>query len=241
MKLEGKVVLVTGGGSGAGAGIAEVCAREGAQVVITGRTAGKLESVCAGIGRGCAGFAADVIDRARVAELVDWVMSRWGRIDVLVNNAGVNVTERKLAEMTLESWDFVLDTNATGAYNLVHAVLPHMRARGEGHIVSICSTAGTYASPIAGMAYSASKHAMAVMTKFIDHEEAANGVRATVISPGEINTPILDTRPVRVSDEHKARILQPEDIGAAVLYAVTQPPNVCVTEMVIKPRGQGLI
>ena len=143
--------------------------------------------------------------------------------------------------MSLENWDLVLNTNATGAYNLVHSVLPHMRARSQGHIVSICSTAGTYASPIAGMAYSASKHAMAVMTKFIDYEEAADGIKASTISPGEINTPILDTRPVKVSDEHKARILQPEDIGEAVLYVASQPPNVCVTEMVLKPRGQGLI
>ena len=82
---------------------------------------------------------------------------------------------------------------------------------------------------------------MAVMTKFIDYEEAADGIKASTISPGEINTPILDTRPVKVSDEHKARILQPEDIGEAVLYVASQPPNVCVTEMVLKPRGQGLI
>ena len=168
-------------------------------------------------------------------------MSEYGGIDILVNNAGINVTARKLEEMSLESWDRVLETNATGAYNLVHAALPHMRERGRGHIVSICSTAGTYASPIAGMAYSASKHTMAVMTKFIDYEEAENGIRSSVISPGEINTPILDTRPVKVSDEHKARILQPRDIGEAVLYVTCQPPNVCVTEMVIKPRGQGLI
>ena len=157
------------------------------------------------------------------------------------NNAGINIAKRKLEEMSLENWDLVLNTNATGAYNLVHSVLPHMRARSEGHVVSICSTAGTYASPIAGMAYSASKHAMAVMTKFIDYEESADGIRASIISPGEINTPILDTRPVKVSDEHKARILQPEDIGEAVLYVASQPPNVCVTEMVIKPLGQGLI
>lgn len=241
MKLQDKVVLITGGGSGAGAGIAAVCAREGAEVVVTGRTEEKLKTVCEQVGSRCAYFVADVVDRQATGQLVQWIIEKYNKIDILVNNAGVNVAERKLEEMSLENWDLVLNTNATGAYNLVHSVLPHMRARSQGHIVSICSTAGTYASPIAGMAYSASKHAMAVMTKFIDYEEAADGIKASTISPGEINTPILDTRPVKVSDEHKARILQPEDIGEAVLYVASQPPNVCVTEMVLKPRGQGLI
>ena len=113
-----------------------------------------------------------------------------------------------------------------------------MRQRREGTIISISSLAGTQPSVLAGTAYSASKHGMSVLTKMVDLEESVNGIRATVISPGEINTPILDQRPVKVSDEHKARILQPEDIGEAVLYVGSLPPRVCIPEMLIKPLGQ---
>ena len=237
MKLADKVLLITGGGSGAGAAIAQVCAREGARVVVTGRDEAKLKSVCEAIGDSAASFAADVTDRPRVEALVEWVIGEYGRIDVLVNNAGVNVVDRTLEKLTPENWDLQMDTNVTGAFNVIHFVLPHMRRRREGLIISISSLAGTHPSVLAGTAYSASKHGMSVLTKMIDLEEAANGIRATVISPGEINTPILDQRPVKVSDEHKARILQPEDIGEAVLYVASLPPRVCIPEMLIKPLG----
>ena len=238
MKLSEKVVLITGGGSGVGAAIARVCAREGARVVVIGRDEVKLKAVCDSIGRAATCFAADVTDRPRVKEVVDGVIADRGRIDILVNNAGVNVVDRALAKLTPENWDLQMDTNVTGSFNLIHAVLPHMRQRGEGTIISISSLAGTQPSVLAGTAYSASKHGMSVLTKMVDLEESVNGIRATVISPGEINTPILDQRPVKVSDEHKARILQPEDIGEAVLYVGSLPPHVCIPEMLIKPLGQ---
>ena len=238
MKLSEKVVLITGGGSGVGAAIARVCAREGARVVVIGRDEVKLKAVCDCIGRAASCFAADVTDRPRVKEVVDGVIVDRGRIDILVNNAGVNVVDRALAKLTPENWDFQMDINVTGSFNLIHAVLPHMRKRREGTIISISSLAGTQPSVLAGTAYSASKHGMSVLTKMVDLEESVNGIRATVISPGEINTPILDQRPVKVSDEHKARILQPEDIGEAVLYVGSLPPRVCIPEMLIKPLGQ---
>ena len=241
MILADKVLLITGGGSGVGAAIAQVCAREGARVVVTGRDETKLKSVCDAIGDSAASFAADVTDRPRVEELVQWVIGEYGCIDVLVNNAGVNVVDRSLDKLTPENWDLQMDTNVTGAFNLIHFVLPHMRRRREGLIISISSLAGIHPSVLAGTAYSASKHGMSVLTKMIDLEEAANGIRATVISPGEINTPILDQRPVKVSDEHKARILQPEDIGKAVLYVASLPPRVCIPEMLIKPLEQGSV
>ncbi|HIM57160.1 MAG TPA: SDR family oxidoreductase [Candidatus Latescibacteria bacterium] len=238
MKLSEKVVLITGGGSGVGAAIARVCAREGARVVVIGRDEVKLKAVCDCIGRAASCFAADVTDRPRVKEVVDGVIADRGRIDILVNNAGVNVVDRALAKLTPENWDLQMDINVTGSFNLIHAVLPHMRQRREGTIISISSLAGTQPSVLAGTAYSASKHGMSVLTKMVDLEESVNGIRATVISPGEINTPILDQRPVKVSDEHKARILQPEDIGEAVLYVGSLPPRVCIPEMLIKPLGQ---
>jgi len=240
MKLQDKVVVITGGGSGAGAGIAEVCAREGAHIVIVGRNEEKLKGVAAAIGDSVTCFAADVTDRPRVKELVDQVISDYGRIDVLVNNAGVNVVQRRLEVLSPEDWDDMMQVNVTGSFNVVHEILPHMRERGEGLVISISSLAGNHPSTLAGTAYTASKHALSALTRMIDMEESGNGIRATVISPGEINTPILDQRPVKVSDEHKKKILQTTDIGEAVLYVAAQPPNVCISDMTIKPLGMGL-
>ena len=241
MKLTDKVVLITGGGSGAGAGIAQVCAREGARVVVVGRDAEKLQAVAASIGDHVTQFAADVTDRSRVKELVEEVISAHGRIDILVNNAGVNVAARGLEVLSPTDWDYMMQVNVTGSFNMVHEVLPHMRARREGLVVSISSLAGNHPSQLAGAAYTASKHALSALTRMIDMEECSSGIRATVISPGEINTPILDLRPVKVSDEHKRKILQATDIGEAVLYVASQPPNVCIPDMTIKPLGMGLV
>lgn len=241
MKLKDQVVIVTGGGSGAGASIVASCVAEGAQVVAMGRDAAKLEAACAAAGEGVYAEAGDVTDRDRVHEIIATTIERFGRIDILVNNAGVNIADRSLEKLTPEDWDLVMNVNATGAYNMVHEVLPHMRKQGGGLVVAVSSMAGMEPSVLGGVVYSAAKHAMSVLTKMIDLEEAKHGIRSCVISPGEINTPILDQRPVKVSDEHKARILQPEDIAAAVLFVATLPDRVVIPEMVIKPLGQGSV
>ena len=247
LRLQGQVALVTGGGSGAGEAIVAALVAEGARVVAMGRDAAKLEAACARAsadaptGAGAEAAAGDVTDRARVRQTVDATVSAHGRLDILVNNAGINIVDRALAALSPEDWDRVLDINATGAFNTIHAALPHMRRQQGGLVIAVSSMAGLAPSVLGGVVYSASKHAMDVLTKMVDLEEARHGIRACVISPGEINTPILDHRPVKVSDEHKARILQPEDIAAAVVFVATLPPRVVIPEMTIKPLGQGSV
>ncbi len=241
MKLKDQVFIVTGGGSGAGSAIVEAAVREGARVVAMGRDENKLRAACARAGDSAHPMAGDVRDRARVKEIVDWTVGEFGRVDVLVNNAGVNVVDRSLEKLSPENWDLQMDVNATGAFNTLHEVLPHMRRQAGGLVIAISSVAGTAPGVLAGAAYSAAKHAMSVVTQTVNLEEARHGIRACVISPGEINTPILDQRPVKVSDEHKARILQPEDIADVVVYVAGLPPHVVVSELVIKPLGQGSV
>jgi NADP-dependent 3-hydroxy acid dehydrogenase YdfG len=248
MRLHGKVALITGGGTGIGQATAQALANEGAQVIVTGRRAALLEETCAAIraairadvpgARPVRSYAADVADRRQVDDLVAWVRNEYGPVDLLVNNAGVNVVKRKLAELDPADWDTILQVNATGAYNVIHAVLPDMRARRDGVIINISSLAGVRPAPLGGAAYSASKHAMTALTSVLAQEEKDNGIRATNLCPGEVNTPILDARPVKVSDEHKAQILQPEDIAAAVLFIATLPPRAHVPELLIKPTTQ---
>ena len=128
--------------------------------------------------------------------------------------------------------------NATGAFNMIQAVLPQMRAQRGGLIINVSSIAGMRASALAGAAYSAAKHALHALSKVVGQEEEANGIRATLLAPGDINTPLLDQRPVAVTEEQRARILQPNDVAAAALFVATLPAHVCVPELVLKPIGQ---
>ncbi len=193
MRLQGKIALITGGGTGIGLATAQALADEGAQVIVTGRRAAILEEACASIraANPVKSYAADVADRRQVTDLVSWVRSNYGPVDILVNNAGVNVLNRRMAELSGEDWDFIMDVNATGAFNVVHAVLPDMRTRKDGVIINVSSLAGVRASVLGGAAYSASKHALCALTSVLAQEERENGIRATNLCPGEVNTPIL--------------------------------------------------
>jgi NADP-dependent 3-hydroxy acid dehydrogenase YdfG len=240
MLLEGKIVLVTGGGSGVGAAIARQFAQAGAQVVVVGRRAAQLQATCDAITSGAPvrPAIADVADRVQVTALVEQIVSEFGRLDMLINNAGVNTPERRLEQLSAENWDYLMTVNATGAFNMIQAALPHMRAQRDGLIINISSISGLRASTLAGAAYSASKHALNALSKVVGQEEEQHGIRSTIISPGDINTPLLDKRPAPVSAEQRAKILQPDDIAAAALFVATLPAHVSVPELVIKPVGQ---
>jgi NADP-dependent 3-hydroxy acid dehydrogenase YdfG len=129
----------------------------------------------------------------------------------------------------------MIETNLTGPFNLVHEVLPAMRQRQNGLVIQICSISGIRASTLGGAGYSASKFGQSALGICLGREEGKNGIRSTVIYPGEVNTPILDARPVPVGAERKAAILQPEDVAAAVTFLVQLHPRARVPELVITP------
>ena len=241
MKLAGKHALVTGGGSGIGRGIAECFAREGAQVVIVGRTAEKLEAVRKAAGNDGERIltrVADASDRASVDAAVAWAIEQLGSIDILVNNAGTNVARRAIKELSPEDFELMINTNLNGPFYFVHAVIPRMRERGEGLIINISSTAGVRVSELAGGGYSASKFGLAALSLQIGYEEGKNGIRSCMICPGEVNTPILEKRPVVPDAERRARMLQPEDLAQAALLMATLHPRATIPEMIITPTTQ---
>jgi NADP-dependent 3-hydroxy acid dehydrogenase YdfG len=243
MKLAEKTVLITGGGSGIGAGIALALAVEGCRVAIAGRQIEKLREVAARF-KGIPAievFQCDVAARDSVNHMFAAVSKTIGPVHILVNAAGVNIKTRSMAEMSPEQWDQVMAINATGAYNCIHAVLPQMRERHDGLIVNLSSTSGKRAWKLGGVAYSASKFAMTALSTAVANEVGAEGVRVTAICPGEVDTPILANRPTPVSAEHRARMLQPEDIAAAVLMIVKLPPRAHVAELIIKPTTQEFV
>ncbi len=237
-KLEGKVAWITGAGSGIGEATAHAMAKEGAIVALTGRRKEPLDIVAHAIEK--AGGKAlvepgDVMDKAMAPAVVARIVKAAGRLDVLVNNAGTNVTARTFAVLTPENLDYVIQANLNGAYYCALAVLPQMRAQKDGVLIHTSSWAGRYVSPLSGTAYTASKHAVVAMSHSLNMEEFRNGIRSSVICPHEISTPILETRPVKVTEEERARMLQSEDMANLYVYIATQPPHVCINEVTIAP------
>jgi NAD(P)-dependent dehydrogenase (short-subunit alcohol dehydrogenase family) len=239
-KLTGKVVLVTGGGSGIGLAAAKGFLEEGARVAITGRNVQKLQEAAKSMGSGNRLFhyPADLTEPKQVKTLVEKVTERFGPIDILVNNAGLNIKERGIRDLNPERWQLLVRGNLDSAYYCIYEVLPHMLKRKNGLIINISSTSGKRAGPLGGAAYAAAKFGMAALGICLAAEEIESGIRVSNIFPGEVDTPILVNRPTPVSDEHRRRILKPEDVAAAILFVATLPPGVSVPELVIKPTSQ---
>ena len=237
-EFRGKVVWITGAGSGIGRAVARMFALEGATLALIGRRADMLKSVldevCASGARGEI-LVLDVCRRDQVEAVTAGLLERHQRVDVLINNAGLNVRGRKLAVLTGADWDQVLQTNLTGAFNMIHAVLPAMRRQQDGLIVNVSSMAAKRVSGIAGTAYTASKHGMNGLSLSVAAEEGGNGIRCTALMPGVVNTDILDKRAVSYSAEERARMVQAEDIAQAVRFLALLPSRSTVPEMQIVP------
>lgn len=241
MQLVGKRVLVTGGGSGIGQGIATALAQDGCRVAIAGRNEDKLRRAAAQFGGQPAILcrACDVASRDEVARLFAWLGEQdLLPLDILVNSAGMNVPKRKMAELDPADWERVMAVNASGAFYCMQAALPGMREKKDGLIVNISSIAGKRALTLAGPSYCASKFAMTALGTAVGLEERPHGVRVTNIYPGEVDTPILEQRPVPVPAEKRAKMVHPEDIAACVVALAQLPPHVLVPELVIVPLYQ---
>ena len=239
-RLSGKTALVTGGGSGIGLAAARALLHEGARVVISGRHEDRLARAARELQAGeRVGYqAADVADSEQVRRLIEETTRRFGRIDILVNNAGLNIKEREIRKLTPERWQQLIRANLDGAFYCIHYVLPQMLERKDGLIINVSSIAGKRASPLGGAAYAASKFGMTALGLCLGAEEKDSGVRVSNIYPGEVDTPILQERPLPLTEEHRQKILKPEDVAAAVLFVATLPPHVSVPELVIKPTTQ---
>jgi NADP-dependent 3-hydroxy acid dehydrogenase YdfG len=233
-----KVVWITGAGSGIGRAVARMFAAEGASLVLIGRRASMLQSVydevCASGGRGEV-LALDVYRRGEVEAAASGLIERHRRVDVLVNNAGLNVRGRKLGTLTGEDWDQVMQTNLTGAFNMIRAVLPAMRKQKDGLIINVSSMSAKRVSGIAGAAYTASKHGMNGLSLSVSAEEGRNGIRCTALMPGAVNTDMLEKQTIAYSAEERARMIQPEDLAQAVRFLALLPSRSAVLEMHVVP------
>ncbi len=235
--LKGQVAWVTGGGSGIGLAGATELVKAGAHVLISGRTAATNASALADLqALGSAeAVLLDVADKQAVKAVAQQLVATHGRIDILINSAGTNATQRNFDVLTTEAWDEVVAINLSGLFYCVHAVLPTMRHQQGGLIINVSSWAGLYASKLTGPAYNATKRAVLALTESINMEECSNGIRASSLLPGEVATPILNKRPVPPSQAQRERMVQAEDMGQAILFLAQMPPRTCINELVISP------
>ena len=236
--MANKIAWITGGGSGIGLAGAKALAIDGWSVVISGRRAAVLDDAVKeirAVGGDVTAIVLDVGSAADVEKTAQTILKQHGRIDCLVNSAGLNVPKRSWAEVTTEGWDHVVQINLNGLMYCIHAVLPAMRAQHGGSIINIASWAGRHISRLSGPAYSASKHAVVAMTHSLNMEEFSHGIRACALSPGEVATPILKLRPVPVSEADMARMLQADDLGRTIAFVANMPAHVCINEILISP------
>jgi NAD(P)-dependent dehydrogenase (short-subunit alcohol dehydrogenase family) len=233
------VAVVTGAGSGVGRATVLKFAAEGWHVALIGRRAEALietiELSPADAQQRLAAFPCDLGQPENISATARAILDRFGRIDVLVNSAGNNIPRRSLSELTRDDYTRVMDANVNGVLYLVQAFLPAMRQKGAGTIVNVGSEAGKQASAKAGAAYVVSKFGLTGLTQTINAEERSNGIRASCVFPGDIDTDLLNKRPTPPPAEARQRMMQPEDIAACVWFVATLPARATVEEILVRP------
>lgn len=224
----GKVALVTGGNRGIGRGIAEALADAGLTVALTARKLDDATRAAAAIGRGARGYACDVRRYADVQALFAAVTRDLGGVDVLVNNAGVGLFG-PVAEMNVEDWHAVIETNVNGVFYCTREAIPRMRSRGGGYIFNVSSLAGRNAFPGAS-AYCASKHAVNGFSEVLFQEVRDDGIRVTYLMPGSVATEFG-----RGATEKSGWALQPEDVGEMVVDLLRTNPRALHSRVEMRP------
>jgi NADP-dependent 3-hydroxy acid dehydrogenase YdfG len=242
--LQGQVAWVTGAASGIGLAGAQALAQAGATVVMSGRRREALQAQADAIN--AAGGQAevevlDVSDAEAVGTVAQAILARHGKVDILVNSAGLNVPARFWSNQTTAGWNEVIRVNLDGSYYCIAAVLPAMRARKSGLVINISSWSGKYDTYMTGPAYNAAKHGVVAMTAHLNQEECINGIRACAVCPAEVATPIMDKRPVPPSAEDRARMLQPDDLGRTIRFIAEMPAHACINEIVISPTWNRIV
>lgn len=243
---ESKIVVVTGASSGIGAAVASRLAREGHHVIAAARRQDRLDELAAATapaaqeeGGSLHTQVLDVTDRADVATLVDGVVRRHGRIDVLINNAGVMPLSR-LDALLVDQWDQMIDVNIRGLLNGIAAALPHFQRQGGGHFITVASIGAHEVVPT-GAVYCGTKFAAWAITEGL-RQELDPSIRVTTVSPGVVESELADT----ITDPHAAEAMvsyrsaaiAPDAIARGISFAINEPADVDVSELIIRPASQ---
>jgi NADP-dependent 3-hydroxy acid dehydrogenase YdfG len=244
--IAGKIIVITGASSGMGEAAAGHLASLGAKVVLGARRADRLEALVSAIEGGggeALAIATDVTDRAQVARLIDSAVQRHGRIDVLINNAGI-MPLSALESLKVDEWDRMIDVNIKGVLYGIAAALPHMKAQRSGHVISTASVAGHLVFP-ASAVYSGTKFAVRAICEGFRQEVKDYNIRTTILSPGAVKTELLDhISDSGVQSSNRDFVdnvgISPQAFASMAAFAIGQPEDVDVNEIIFRPTAQPL-
>ncbi|GEO78055.1 Short-chain alcohol dehydrogenase of unknown specificity [Companilactobacillus mindensis DSM 14500] len=247
MTLKDKVVVIMGASSGIGEATANLLAKSGAKLTIAARRMNRLEKIVQNnTGAEILPVEADVSKSDEVQNVIDKTVGKYGRVDVMFNNAGI-MPVNNLDAIAREEWQNIMDINVKGVLNGIASVLPVMKKQQSGHIITTSSVLGYEVLP-GYAAYSGSKYAVRAIMEGLRQEERANNIKTTVIAPGTVQTELfksINNKDIREQLESlkdlpgaDMQALQPEEIAEAVAFVINTPKNMAVNEMVIRPTGQ---
>ena len=231
--LDGRIALVTGGGTGIGRAAAIALADRGATVIVVGRRQEPLDEVVTLIGDSASAITADLADPDDTERLAREVLAQHGHVDILINNAGFSSKVRSPRYTSADEWRAVMDVNTLGPMVLTRELLPAMSAQGSGDVVLVSSLAAHRPNIMAGVAYSAAKAAARAYMQVLAEEVRADGIRCITVFPGEVDTPILDNRPLPPDADARATMMMPEDIADTIVLAVSLPRRTSMTEVTL--------
>lgn len=240
--LKDKVIITMGASSGIGEATVRKIAEKGGRQVIAARREDKLKAIADSLPDAQIRYmAADVSKYEDVEKVVNLAMDIYGRVDVIFNNAGIMPTGN-LIEARREEWKQMLDINIMGVLNGISAVLPIMQKQQSGHIIATDSVAGHVVFPGSAV-YCGTKFAVRAIMEGLRQEERVNNIKSTIVSPGSVNTDLYKTISDKTAQEALYKLqgeigMSPEDIAEAVVYVIETPPNVSVSDIIIRPTGQ---
>jgi len=232
--LQDKTAVVTGGGSGIGQAIAKQLGEKGARVIVVGRRSQPLTETVDAIqsqGGSASAVTCDLTDATAVEQLGIQLLKEHVCIDILINNAGFSSKVRSARYVGAEEWRAVMDVNTLGPAMLTRALMPPMIEQGSGDVVMISSMAAIKPSVMAGAVYSSAKAAVRAYMQVLGQEVRQHGIRCITVFPGEVDTAILDNRPLPPAADLRAQMMQPEDIATAVLMTISLPRRAMVSEL----------
>ena len=238
--LKNKIVWITGAGSGIGQNSAITLSKLGMKVILSGRNLETLQETALKCDNEVSIKVLDVSYKESVKDTVKEIEREYKNIDILINAAGINIENRDWDNINENDWDKVFQTNINGLFYCCKSVIPLMKVKQDGLIINVSSWSGNHISLLSGVSYTSSKHAVNAMTETINMKYCNIGIRACAICPGEVSTPLLDQRPIKLSQKEKDQMLQTDDISETVCFVAQMPKHVCVNQMTISPTWNRL-
>ena len=238
--LNDKIVWVTGAGGGMGQNIAKSLSNLKMKVILSDINEDLLMETSIQCLKNTTIKPLDITNVDAVKRVAQEIKDEFGHIDILINAAGINIQNRDWDNIDENEWDLIFKVNVNGMFYCCKSALPIMKKQKDGLIINISSWAGNHISFLSGTSYIASKHAVNAMTETINMKYCNLGIRACAVCPGEVSTPLLDQRPIPISQEDKDKMLQTEDISETVAFISQMPKHVCINQITLSPTWNRL-